>query len=1251
MDRGDGTSDVGKTYIYKVTEVDGSDSSTTGGMTYDSAVYYVKVVNTREADGSLTSTATYYDEQGNQLTSGRIPFTNTYEVTSTTATITGHKTTDGFTLGAGETFEFQLVGANEATRTAMTDGTITGLATSARVTAGNLDFNFGTATFTKAGTYTFNVKETVPATDSDGMTYDRHTAQVTVTVSDLDGAGKHTGALAATVTYSNAGATVGATDASNTQTAAFTNRYRANGTFSGIEVTKALSGHYLAEGQFSFTITGVDSATATAAEAEAKLRAGDRSFWNGASSDGETATMSGKIAFNLTQADLGKTYTYTVHEVDSGAPGYTYDAQDVTVAIEVRANPNSQAQLYTVTTVTKNGASQTYDSRTDGAPVASFSNSYAASLDYDANAGFTIAKTYTADVSGVTVEDEFTFTVTPKDTVSTPVGGSDDGAGTVVTPAANAAAKLGISENGKTVTLKVQTGSTATAAVSAIMGNDVTFTQEDAGVTYTYEVAETKGTEDGVTYDTTVYTVTIAIEDNGDGTLTATTTARAEGKNAIQTSVTSGGTAAVATLPFTNTYAVSTVDFDTVGGLQIVKTMTGRSIGSGEFEFTMTAANDASATKLGAQRKTVSTSGAVLAGNTATETVGVTTGLVFTESDLGKTYTYTVAEDGGGTTKDGVTYDNTTYTVAFVVTDAGDGTPKVTVRVNGGDVAEYTGVRATRAAANVVSLAFANSYSAGTVTVGSGGTVEPNASKTLTGRALVDGEFAFGVYDSAGTEVSSGANDADGAISFSTITYTTESLNTAVANGTATRSVVDGKDVYSFVYTVTEKQESLGDGVTAVKDSFTVTVKVTDDGVGGLTAQVVYPTGSEDRLVFQNAYGASASAELAVSGTKVLSVESGDNAPDIAGAYTFTITGSEGAPLPSDTSVTNDAAGNVDFGTITYTMENVFGDAVDESSASGDAAVTEGAEQAVESAAAGTTDGAGETGEAADTAEATASDATEATAAETPETAEATADPVGASATEATATSAQRTKTFTYTVTESGSVAGVTNDAQTTRTFTVTVTDNGDGTISVASDPAQGSKFTFTNTYGVEAVTSSVTDQVSITKTLAGRALVADEFSFELVEGSGADAQVVATGTNDENGAVTLSAITYTEPGEHTYTVREVAGSAEGVTYDSTGYQVRATVTDQGDGTLAVAYRVVDDAASEGIVFANVYESGDAATGGDSDSTDAGTTTGTSDADLPQTGDTALPWIILAGLAVVAVVCIVVGIGSFKVRK
>lgn len=190
-----------------------------------------------------------------------------------------------------------------------------------------------------------------------------------------------------------------------------------------------------------------------------------------------------------------------------------------------------------------------------------------------------------------------------------------------------------------------------------------------------------------------------------------------------------------------------------------------------------------------------------------------------------------------------------------------------------------------------------------------------------------------------------------------------------------------------------------------------------------------------------------------------------------------------------------------------------------------------------------------------------------------------------------------RTKEFEYKVTESGSVSGVTNDtgASTGKTFKLTLHDDGEGTLTVTRNPSDGPLFSFTNTYNVNELATSITDQIKVNKSLTGRELRAGEFQFELLEGSSG----IATGTNDADGTVTFDKITYTKPGNHLYTVREVNQGESGITYDGQTYMIHSKITDNGDGTLKAEYQVLagigeDDqmilAEENAITFQNSYK-------------------------------------------------------------
>ena len=613
--------------------------------------------------------------------------------------------------------------------------------------------------------------------------------------------------------------------------------------------------------------------------------------------------------------------------------------------------------------------------------------------------------------------------------------------------------------------------------------------------TYEYEVKEIAGTNTGMTYSNNVAKIVVTVRDGLDGKLYATA------------QVTNG--------TFTNIYS-SEVDYVAAGGANIVKELTGHDLAAGQFTFTVTPKDDASAAVAGINgSKEITTTAASMTNGTAKATMPIFSELTFDQNDVG-TYTYTISETKGGGA--GYTNDTTVYTMTITVADDGNGTLTVTTEVNNGtNTTTYTYTNNDQTQADVPTITFHNSYAA-SGELGGNGNVSLQATKTLTGRPMTAEEFTFHVVNADNAVVSTGtngaANDGEAAnITFTPIRYTTDSLLADAANGVAASTVnQDGNYVYTYVYTVTESDD-MDAGVSVVAGSFQVTVTVTDLGNGTLDIQVAYP---ESGLKFVNTYGADAQASIEVNGSKVLAAPEGANAPDITGKFTFTIQGSEGAPMPVNATAINDAAGNVDFGTITYTMENTFG----------------------------------------------------------------TSDVQTMSET--------RSKTFTYTVTESGNVAGVVND-QTSKTFTVTVTDNGDGTLTATANPATGAFFTFTNTYQVEDLTASISDQISLNKTLDGRDLVEGEFAFQMTDAQG---NVVSTGSNGANGNVVMSGITFTQPGVYNYTLSEVNNGLSGVSYDSAAYQVTATVSDQGNGTMAVEWAVLDgngNQAANGVSFQNTY--------------------------------------------------------------
>lgn len=653
-----------------------------------------------------------------------------------------------------------------------------------------------------------------------------------------------------------------------------------------------------------------------------------------------------------------------------------------------------------------------------------------------------------------------------------------------------------------------------------------------AAGTYKYEIRENAGSTVGMTYDAHVATAEVTVTENGDGSLTANVTKKENGR-------------------FTNTYRTE-LNYTAAGGLWLSKYLDGRPMTEGQFTFTVTPADDASARALGL----LPGANSFKSPAAAEATVGLIDILaghevIFTQADAGKTFTYTVAEKNDG--QPGYTYDDAVRTVTIAIADDTAGTLTATTTVSGGPEGTHETVH--KSGENKVEKAlvpFHNSYSATTNTPG-GTAAQVVATKTLTGRPMADGEFWFGIaYQGELVAYENLKPNIGGHVSFDTLHYDTKMLANLEAAGLAYRTDKDGKLAWTINYTAYEDLFGLPNGVSATTWSFGFKVIVVDNGDGTLTATVDY--GGVEPL-FENVYGADA-VDAALTGTKKLQVAEGLTPADITGKFTFAVTADEaGAPMPERTTVTNDAVGNVDFGKIHFTLEDL-------------------------NRALGVTD------DATDKAEADEADDVDADEAEADADADANADEPGDES-EPAAPTAPRSHTFTYTVTESGSAPGVTNDTNATRKVSYTVSDDGAGHLSVKREGDDGAAFTFTNTYGVAPTDSSVTDQVKTVKRLTGRDLAAGEFTFELLE----DGAVVASGTNDANGNVTLSPIRYKAPGTHTYTLREACPNAlglyKGVTYDGTTYTVVTTVSDNGDGTLAAAHKLEGTTESAG--FTNKY--------------------------------------------------------------
>ena len=1007
-------------HTYTLHEVAGD----AGGIDYDNAVYTIVTTIADNGKGELVATHELKGAEGVKS----IEFKNAYNLTpesfSVTDQITATKVLDGRDLKEGE-FSFELVEGNDVVATGTNDAR-------GKITMTGIEY-------TAAGEHTYTLREVNGGTASNGISYDGKTYTIVTTITD------------------NGDGTLGAAHKlQGAETAEFKNSYNLTPSSSSvtdqITATKVLDGRDLKEGEFSFELVEGNDVVATGTnDARGKITmtgieytaAGEHAYTlrevpsdagNGITYDGKTYTIETTITDNgrgelvakhelkgddeakfsnsykpnpgessvtdqitatkvLTGRELAADEfsfelvegegedakiiatgtnaadgTITMSAVKYDKPGkHTYTLREVKGGTTSKGITYSDAKYIIETTITDNGdGTLKAEHVLKGTEPAEFKNSYSvtpinAELDFDLSKAI--------DGRDWTDSDKFSFTITAPEGTPLP------------DPATVTVSKKSVDDNG----------------VAAIKFGKIHYT---AAGTYKYEIRENAGNAAGMAYDARVATAEVTVTEDGEGNLTANVTKKESGR-------------------FTNTYR-SELDYAAAGGLKLSKTLSGRPMTEGQFTFTVTPADEASAIALGLHEG----ANVYKSPATAEATVGLIDILAghevkFTQADAGKTFTYTVAEKNDG--QPGYTYDEAVRTVTIAIADDGAGTLTATTTVTGNPdkgtlVTEYKTGAATVESAVVP---FRNSYSATTDAPG-GAVAQVVATKTLTGRPLADGEFYFGIAYAGETEAISGtpAFNYNGQVSFGTLHYTTEMLADLVNAKRAIRTDTDANLAWTINYTAFEYTSPLAaKGITAAKSSFSFKVIVVDNGDGTLTAKPDYG-GVEP--VFENVYGTDA-ADAALAGTKKLQADEGLTPGDITGKFTFTVTADEaGAPMPEHTTVTNDAAGNVDFGKIHFTLDDL-------------------------NRALGVTDDATDKAEAdeADEAEADEAEAEEADAdadanADEPSDESEPADPA-----------APRSHTFTYTVAESGSAPGVTNDANATRKVSYTVTDDGAGHLSV----------------------------------------------------------------------------------------------------------------------------------------------------------------------------------------------------------
>ena len=702
--------------------------------------------------------------------------------------------------------------------------------------------------------------------------------------------------------------------------------------------------------------------------------------------------------------------------------------------------------------------------------------------------------------------------------------------------------------------------------------SDMTFNK--AG-DYTFTLTEAHGEDDdpnttgvqnaGWTMDDSTYTVTVKVEDK-NAKLTVTGVAvEKDGDDKSETLEVKKGKVNLAT--FTNSYAAK-------GSVTLAakKHFTGGALAGNDFSFALYKGDKAEGTPL----ETVTNDEN---GNITFQPIN------YTEAG---DYDYTIKEVKGADPT--VVYDGREVKVKVSVTDNKNGTLGATATY-GGDEAVPT---------------FTNSKPTTDVTV--------EATKTLTGKALTDGAFAFGLYDQAGNEVAKGANDRDGKV----------------------KLAVKGLNLGEYDYTL---KEVAGSDSTITYDSTEVRVHVSVKAEGDKAKATVTYDGKNDIPTFKNTYQpAKTSATLTAKKSYVKS----DNTPIVlkGGEFTFDVyEGNLTAEQLKDKrpiqTAENGEDGTVTFPAIDYTKAGEYKYTIvekkgDLSHVTFDDAVHHAAVKVVDKA--GKLDAAvAYDGDKADaptfTNTYTAKGSVELTATKvvavapgfthdtklkggeyTFELKDADGKVLDTAKNEADGTvkftrefqlsdlDGAASKDFTYTIVEQpGAEPGMVYDNH-ALTYTVTVTDGGNGALNAKAivTSASGSD-TFTNTYQPAATGLALGAQKSYVKKDDNTPIVPKdgEFTFDVYEGKMtaeqlAGAKPVRTATNGADGSVNFDAFSYAKPGTYEYTIVERKGDLAYVTYDDAVHHAVVTVVDNA-GTLqaSVAY---DGADATKPTFTNTYK-------------------------------------------------------------
>ena len=516
-------------------------------------------------------------------------------------------------------------------------------------------------------------------------------------------------------------------------------------------------------------------------------------------------------------------------------------------------------------------------------------------------------------------------------------------------------------------------------------------------------------------------------------------------------------------------------------------------------------------------------------------------------------YHYTIKEKNNGL--GGITYDSKEIKVTVKVTDDGKGKLNSEIFYENND------------------QTFKNTYSATKTNV------QLSVKKALTGRKLKAQEFEFELKEDGKSDVLQTAkNDAQGKVQFQAINY---------------------DKAGNYHYTITEKNNSLT-GVTYDSSEVKVTVKVTDDGKGKLSASVTYDGG---KTTFKNTFTPKETT-VPLQVTKVLT---GRNLQDAE--FEFELYDGQNKLLQT---VKNKADGTIPFTALKFTKTGLYNYLIKEKA--GKVPGVDYDKQPIKVTIRVQQEADGQLiynivylgfDESGKNKISKQSFTNKYTAKGTDATFSVTKKLTGRALKDGEfsfelkedgkadvlqtkkndkdgkvqfdAIKYQTVGTHKYTITEKNTgLGGVTYDTKTIK-VTVGVTDNGKGQL-VSKVTYENNDQTFTNTYSSQKVSA----QLGVTKELTGRALNDQEFEFELV---GSDDNVRQTKKNAADGRVTFDAIDYTKVGTYHYTIKEKDNGLGGVTYDKKEIKATVKVTDDGKGQLVA--QVSYDTANP--TFRNTY--------------------------------------------------------------